>query len=91
MGHNTIAGYCSTQVIAGTALLRVDVPVVEGMPAHTKFFGGSAIYALTPVDAETAKIAAAQLRVRPVDPWVVPTKRLPTPTVVDLDKEEEEY
>ena len=29
MGRNVIAGYVSEQVIAGAALLRVDVPATE--------------------------------------------------------------
>lgn len=83
MGHNAIAGEVSEQAIAGAAFLRVDVPEVEGSPAFTKFYSGSAVYAITPTDEGTARRAAAHLAVRPVSVWVVPDGRraLPSPTV----------
>ena len=73
MGRNVIAGYVSEQVIAGAALLRVDVPATERQPAYTKFFGGTSIYAITPTTEEIAKRAAERLNIRPVSEWVVPT------------------
>ena len=83
MGHNVIAGAVSEVTIAGVAFLRVDVPEVDGSPAFTKFFGGSAIYAITPTDEATARQAAARLAVRPVNVWVVPDgrRKLPAPTI----------
>ncbi len=72
MGHNRIAGKVSEQTIAGQAFLRVDVPKSERQPAYSKFFSGSAIYAITPSNEETVTLAAQRLDVRPVDPWVVP-------------------
>jgi hypothetical protein len=62
-----------------------DVPSIEGMcgapdvPAFTKFFGGEAIYAITPTDEATARHAVESMKVRPVQVWTVPDriKRLP--------------
>ena len=87
-GHNVIAGEISEQPIAGVDFLRVDVPEVDGSPTFTKFFGGAAIYAITPTDEATARQAAACLAVRPVTPWVVPDGRreLPPPTVEEADE-----
>jgi len=82
-GHNMIAGEIAEQTIAGAAFLRVDVPPCNGQPAFTKFFGGAAIYAITPTDEITAGRAAANLAVRPVNVWTVPDGRreLPAPTI----------
>lgn len=93
MGHNTIAGQVSEQTIAGSAFLRVDVPEVDGMAAFTKFFGGSAIYAITPTDEATAKLAAQRLAIRPVTQWVVPDGRraLPEPMMDTARMERIEY
>lgn len=88
MGHNTIAGYVSEQSIAGVAMLRVDVPGTEAQPAYTKFYGGTAIYAITPTTEEIAKVAAQRLAVRPVDSWVVPD---PRPRLVDSSSKEPSY
>jgi len=60
-GHSMIAGMASEQSIAGSNMLRVDVPEVDGSPAFTKFFGSGAIYAITPTTEENARIAAGRL------------------------------
>lgn len=85
MGHNTIAGYVSEQVIAGAAMLRVDVPGNESQAEFTKFFGGSAIYGITPTTEEIARHAAGRLAVRPVSTWTVPD---PRPRLVDSTAED---
>lgn len=68
-GHTRIAGRCTEQNIAGTNMLRIDVPETEGQPAFTKFFGSSAIYAINPVDEVTARHLAEQLDKKPIDSW----------------------
>lgn len=80
-GHQQIAGMLSEQSIGGTAFLRVDVPELDGTQAFTKFFGGGAIYAITPTDEATARIAVASIQARPVNVWMVPDRRpaLPEP------------
>ena len=83
MGHNVIAGYCSEQVVAGVAMLRVDVPAVGDRPAFTKLFGGGSIYGITPTTEELAMRAAEQLRVRPVTLYILPEPPRPRFPVVD--------
>jgi hypothetical protein len=87
MGHQRIAGYCSEQAIAGTNMLRVDVPAVNGNQAFTRFFGGSAIYSITPTDEATVLTALGSIETRPVDRWVVPD-RVMIPLKTDPDFEE---
>ncbi len=70
-GHAKIAGRCTEQNIAGTNMLRVDVPETDGRPAFTRFFGSSAIYAINPVDETTCKHVAGQLQIRPIEAWNV--------------------
>ncbi len=72
MGRQVIAGYVSEQVIAGAAMLRVDVPATETTPAYTKYYGGTAIYGITPTDAAMVQRAVDRLRPRPVEPWIIP-------------------
>jgi hypothetical protein len=73
-GHQQIAGLCSEQPIAGTNMLRVDVPAIANQPAFTRFFGGGAIYSIIPTDELTARTALGHMEVRPVDRWVVPDR-----------------
>jgi hypothetical protein len=78
-GHNVIAGRVSEQTIGGATFVRVDVPEIEDRPAFTKFFGGAAIYAITPTGEAEARAACERLRVRPVQPYVIPDLSLPNP------------
>lgn len=67
MGHQRFAGRVTEQAVGGTNFVRVDVPEAGGCQPFTKLFGSASIYAITPVDEETARGAAAQLRQRPMD------------------------
>lgn len=79
LGRKQFAGHVSEQVVAGQALLRVDVPETtvgnETIPAFTKFVGPGSIYMLTPTDEATARRVAAALRERPVHVWQMPEPR----------------
>jgi len=78
MGRNVIAGQISEVAVAGSAMLRVDVPAIKGVEAYTKFFGGQAIYAITPTDEASALHAAEHFQQAPVSQWVVPYRELPS-------------
>jgi hypothetical protein len=72
MGHKKLAGQCSEQVVAGAALLRIDVPetqqrktvpgyggtVVESKPGYTKLVGVGSVYCITPTTEEVARRCA---------------------------------
>ena len=90
-GHQRIAGHVSEQVVGGTSFIRVDVPDVDGQLGFTKFLGGSAIYAITPTTREIATVAASNLVVRPVSPWVVPTAEPQKLLPAEPDRDEEVY
>ena len=74
MGHQKIAGKVSEETIAGSAMLRVDVPKTGSRDAFTKFYSATAIYCITPTDEATMVAAVAALDKPPVSPYVV---RLP--------------
>ncbi|MGE5801580.1 MAG: hypothetical protein ACM358_04945 [Gemmatimonadota bacterium] len=52
MGHRKLAGHVSEVTIAGAAMLRLDVP---SEPPVTQFYGGAAIYCITPTSEELAR------------------------------------
>lgn len=68
-GHTKIAGRCTEQNIAGTNMLRVDVPETTQQPAFTRFFGSSAIYSINPIDELTCREMAERLTVKPIESW----------------------
>lgn len=68
-GHTKVAGRCTEQSLAGTNMLRVDVPETTHQPSFTRFYGNGAIYAIHPVTEDVAKAKAETLSVKPVQAW----------------------
>lgn len=69
MGHKKLAGFISEYVIGGQSLLRIDVPEVGTIPAWTKMVGVSSIYAINPMDEDSARVYAGQIRETPIESW----------------------
>lgn len=89
-GHQQIAGRISEQAIGGASFVRVDVPDLLGAQPFTKFYGGAAIYAITPTDEQTATIAAGMIKSRPVQAWIVPEPRQPRALPGSYEEEDED-
>ena len=70
-GHNRIAGRCTEQNVAGTNMLRVDVPETKKNKAFTRILSAGAIYAINPVQEDIAKAVAETLNVAPITPWAL--------------------
>lgn len=86
MGHNRIAGLVSEAELGGTVFLRIDVPEVENIAGFTKFYGTSAVYAITPTDEDTAREAVKHFRQRPIETWILPDRiKEPEEKYVDDD------
>lgn len=70
MGHVRLAGRVSEAQQYGAVMLRVDIPEVPAagaaaaVPGFTRFYGGGAIYSVTPTTEEIA--VAFTRRARPV-------------------------
>ena len=77
-GHQKIAGQVSEQQIAGLTMLRVDVPEAEGQAGWTRFYGGNAVYSITPMDEAMARQAVRMLQVCPITVYgmVVPERQI---------------
>lgn len=67
-GKQKYAGLVSEQVIGGCNFVRLDVPET----ARTKLFGQGAIYAMTPIEEDVARVLAAQYDQRPVSVYELP-------------------
>jgi hypothetical protein len=87
-GHSRIAGKVTEETIGGGAFIRVDVPEINGQKAFTKYLGDKAIYAMTPVDEETARLYAESISAKPVELWQLPERiRRLAATIPDDDEE----
>lgn len=78
-GRAVIAGMITEETHVGAEMLRVDVPELDDYPAFTKFFGGAAVYAITPTDEDTMMEAVNSIRVQPVALYILPNRQLPAP------------
>jgi len=58
-GHQRLVGSVTEMTIAGQGFIRVDVPAVKERPGFTRFFGPSAVYAISPIAEELARAYAA--------------------------------
>lgn len=70
MGHKVVAGYITEETHYGAPLLRVDVPETKTYPKFTQYYGGSAIYCITPVSEDVATLTAESSKVNPVSVYV---------------------
>ncbi len=68
-GHNRIAGKCTEQNIAGTNMLRVDVPETKSNPSFTRFLSSGSIYAINPLTEEIARAMAERINAMPIEAW----------------------
>ena len=72
MGHRRLAGHLTETQIAGAGFLRIDIPADGDQPAATQIYAPAAVYAITPVTEETARLVAATARPAPVQRWELP-------------------
>lgn len=79
LGRQQIVGRVTEVAIAGTNMLRVDIPKHDDQEAYTRFVGGGAIYAITPLSEESAMFAISSLSSPPIDLWCFPQYRIFSP------------
>jgi hypothetical protein len=70
MGHKVVAGLTSKSELLGKPMLRVDVPATTAYGEFTQFYGESAIYCVTFVSEQVARLTAEQSKVNPVSVYV---------------------
>lgn len=96
-GHVRLAGHVTEATIGGCALLRVDVPYRaneegEGVK-FTRYYGNGAIYSMTPVTEETARLVGDGNSAPAVQPWEMPKPQLPSALAEDEsgDRDYDDY
>jgi len=66
MGRIKIAGKVTEESHFGVVMLRLDIPEVDGRPEHTEFYGGTALYRVTPCDEQIARLVLQQNHPAPI-------------------------
>ena len=70
MGRKVVAGYLSRDEWQGHAMVRVDVPATSEFPAFTQVYGPQAVYCISYVSEEVAKLVAEHNRSNPISVYV---------------------
>jgi hypothetical protein len=70
MGRKVVAGYLSKDTQHGSVVLRIDVPATSAFPAFTQEYGLQAMYCITYVSEEVARLTAEHTRVNPISVYV---------------------
>ena len=68
MGHRQRIGKAREEEVAGSRLLRIDIPTDDDDEYVTEYYGASSIYALRPISEEVAKDHYAKSDPRPSRP-----------------------
>lgn len=75
MGHRRLGGKVTEEEHFGAKMCRIDIPqelVADDAPMVTQYYGGGAIYCMTPCSEAAARIAAKMSRPEPVHSWELP-------------------
>lgn len=89
-GHQRIVGRVTEQTIGAAAMIRVDVPDAEGNTRFTRFYGNAAIYAISPIDRDTAIRLAQAVDAEPVRQYELPKLTAGTPDDEGYEPDPEE-
>lgn len=76
MGHRRIAGKVSEVELFGAKMCKIIVPQPEGRPDFEQYYGGSAIYCVTPCSEETARDMASYVSSPDYRPQLPPMSTL---------------
>lgn len=66
MGHIKCAGLARTVTFGNTVMLQVDIPETTKQPAHTKMYGMSSIFSISPVTEDVAQAHAESFNLQPI-------------------------
>lgn len=69
-GHKVVAGFMSRDESLGAPLIRLDVPATDAFPEFTRHYHPNAIYSVSYVSEETARLTAESLRENPISIYV---------------------
>ena len=84
MGHRRLGGHISPVVQYGAEMARIDVACD---PPVTQFYGGAAIFSVTPTSEELARAVGRGSVPQPVHPWEMAPRLPPSERVPDDDDE----
>jgi hypothetical protein len=91
MGHKKLAGRISEAQIAGSSLLRIDVPELGQRPSFTQYYGVGSVYCLTPTSKAVARQVVGRLNPVPISPYDLPAISFNLTRNDEEDEGPEEY
>lgn len=90
MGHQVIAGKVSEETHFGSPLMRVDVPKTSKRDSFTVYYGGGAIYKITPTTEEICAAFVEKQEPEPIKPYMLALPTMAEKVVTGRMIEEED-
>lgn len=95
MGHQKFAGFLTEETIAGSGMLRLDVPEFGALKGFTRYFNAASVYSITPTSEGLARQIGEGLQRQPVSLYELPDElraklHQPRLTQRDVDEFEDE-
>lgn len=72
MGHQKFAGFLTEETIAGSGMLRLDVPEFPPLKGFTRYFNTASVYSITPTSEELARQVGEGLQRQPMSLYELP-------------------
>lgn len=90
MGHQIIAGKVSEETHFGSPLMRVDVPKTSKRDSFTVYYGGGAIYKITPTTEEICSAFVEKQEPEPIKPYMLALPTMAEKVVTGRMREEDD-
>lgn len=69
-GHKVVAGLMTRDETLGAPLIRMDIPATRNYPAFTRHYHPNAIYSVSYVSEEAARLTADEIEENPISCYV---------------------
>ena len=72
MGHRRLAGFVTSEELAGKSFLRLDIHNTLGDSVVTQYYSPDAVYCITPTTEELAKRVSDRFKPEPIHRFELP-------------------
>ena len=88
MGRLRLAGRITSETIAGSGFIRIDVPETKhgAIKAFTRYFTPASLYSISPTTEEVARAVAEKCHPEPANAWEV--ARPAAPRIANYDDDD---
>lgn len=71
MGRTKLAGFVREKTVAGAGFLHITIPSTTRQPEFSRLISPQSLFAINPVDEQTARVAAERFNEAPIQAWEI--------------------